>query len=81
MIIIIIIYIIIIIIIVVIISIIIIIIVIIIIIIIGTWSKKWVKWTYRCAKFVDLSMSSLSVFSYECSTFWDMISDIGIDKK
>ena len=57
------------------------IIIIIIIIIIGTWSKKWVKWTYRCAKFVDLSMSSLSVFSYECSTFWDMISDIGIDKK
>ena len=72
-------YIIIIIIIVVIISIIIIIVI--IIIIIGTWSKKWVKWTYRCAKFVDLSMSSLSVFSYECSTFWDMISDIGIDKK
>ena len=21
------------------------------------------------------------VFSYECSTFWDMMSDIGIDKK
>ena len=36
---------------------------------------------YRCVKFVNLSMSSLGVFSDECSTFLDMINDIGIDKK
>ena len=36
---------------------------------------------YRCVKFVNLSMSSLGVFSNECSTFLDMMNDIGIDKK
>ena len=32
-------------------------------------------------KFANLSMSSLGVFSDECSTFLDMMNDIGIDKK
>ena len=32
-------------------------------------------------RFVNLSMSSLGVFSDECSTFLDMMNDIGIDKK
>ena len=32
-------------------------------------------------KFVNLSMSFLGVFSDECSTFLDMMNDIGIDKK
>ena len=36
---------------------------------------------YRCVRFVNLFMSSLGVFSDECSTFLDMINDIGIDKK
>ena len=36
---------------------------------------------YRCVRFVNLSMSPLGVFSDECSTFLDMMSDIGIDKK
>ena len=36
---------------------------------------------YRCVKFVNLSMSSLGVFSDECSTFLDKMNDIGIDKK
>ena len=36
---------------------------------------------YRCVSFVNLSMSSLGVFSDECSTFLDMMNDIGIDKK
>ena len=39
---------------------------------------------YRCVKFVNLSMtsmSSLSVFSDECSTFLDMMNDIGFDQK
>ena len=36
---------------------------------------------YRCVKFVNLSMSSLGVFSDKCSTFLDMMTDIGIDKK
>ena len=36
---------------------------------------------YRCVRFVNLSMSSLGVFSVECSTFLDMMNDIGIDKK
>ena len=36
---------------------------------------------YRCVRFINLSMSSLSVFSNECSTFLDMMNDIGIDKK
>ena len=31
-------------------------------------------------KVVNLSMSSLGVFSDECSTFLDMMNDIGIDK-
>ena len=36
---------------------------------------------YRCVRFVNLNMSSLVVFSNECSTFLDMMNDIGIDKK
>ena len=36
---------------------------------------------YRCVRFVNLSMSSLGIFSDECSTFLDMMNDIGIDKK
>ena len=36
---------------------------------------------YRCVKFVNLSMNSLGVFSDECSTFQDMMNDVGIDKK
>ena len=36
---------------------------------------------YRCEKFVNLSMSSLGVFSDECSTFLDMMNGIGIDKE
>ena len=36
---------------------------------------------YRWVKFVNLSMSSLGVFSDECSTFLDMMNDIDIDKK
>ena len=36
---------------------------------------------YRCVEFVNLSMSSLGVFCDECSTFLDMMNDIGIDKK
>ena len=36
---------------------------------------------YRCVRFVNLSMSSLGVFSDECSTFLDMMNDISIDKK
>ena len=36
---------------------------------------------YRCVRFVNLSMSSLGIFSDECSTFFDMMNDIGIDKK
>ena len=36
---------------------------------------------YKCVKFVNLSMSSLGVFSDECSTFLDMMNDIGIDTK
>ena len=36
---------------------------------------------YRCVRFVNLSISSLGVFFDECSTFLDMMNDIGIDKK
>ena len=36
---------------------------------------------YRCVRFVNLSMTSLGVFSDECSTFLEMMDDIGIDKK
>ena len=36
---------------------------------------------YKCVKFVNLSMSSLGVFSHECSAFLHMMNDIGIDKK
>ena len=36
---------------------------------------------YRCVRFVNLSMSSLGVFSDECSTFLEIMNDIGIDKK
>ena len=35
---------------------------------------------YRCVKFVNLSMSFLGVFLDECSTFLDIMNDIGIDK-
>ena len=43
--------------------------------------KKKMGRNYRCVKFVNLSMSSLGVFCDECSTFLDMMNDIGIDKK
>ena len=36
---------------------------------------------YRFVKLVNLSMSSLGIFSDECSTLLDMMNDIGIDKK
>ena len=36
---------------------------------------------YRCVRFVNLSMSSVSVSSDECSMFLDMMNDIGIGKK
>ena len=36
---------------------------------------------YRCVKFVNLSLSSLGVFSHECFSFLDMMNDIGINKK
>ena len=36
---------------------------------------------YRCVKFVNLSVSSLGVFSNECSTFLEMMNDIDIDKE
>ena len=36
---------------------------------------------YRCVRFTNFSMSSLGVFSDQCSTFLDMMNDIGIDKK
>ena len=36
---------------------------------------------YRRVKFINLSMSSLGVFSDECSRCLDMMNDIGIDKK
>ena len=36
---------------------------------------------YRCVEFVNLSMSSLGVFSYDCPMFLEMMSDIGIYKK
>ena len=36
---------------------------------------------YRRVEFVNLSMCSLGVFSYDCPTFLEMMSDIGIDKK
>ena len=42
---------------------------------------KDMRSNYRSVKFVNLSMSSLGVFSNECSTFLEMMNDIGIDKK
>ena len=36
---------------------------------------------YGCVRFVNLSMTSLGVFSDECSTFLDMMDDVGTDKK
>ena len=36
---------------------------------------------YRCVKFVNLSMSSLGIFSDECSMILDMMNDISIVKK
>jgi len=36
---------------------------------------------YRRVKFANLSMSSLGVFSDECSTFLGMMNDIGFDKR
>ena len=42
---------------------------------------KEISRNYRFMKFVNLSMSCLGVFSDECSTFLDMMNDIGMDKK
>ena len=39
------------------------------------------NYVYICVRFVNLSMNSLGVFSDECSTFLDMMNDIGSDKK
>ena len=36
---------------------------------------------YGCGKFVNLSVSSLCVFSNECFTFLETMNGIGIDKK
>ena len=36
---------------------------------------------YRWLRFVNLSMSSLGIFSDECFTLLDMMNDIDIDKK
>ena len=47
---------------------------------IWTWSTEMSR-NYRCVRFVNFSMSSLGVFSDECSTLLDMMNDIGIDKK
>ena len=44
-------------------------------------SIKEMSRNYRCVKFVNLSLSSLGVYSDEYSTFLDMMNDIGIDKK
>ena len=39
-------------------------------------------WTdFKCVRFVNISMNSLGVFSDKCSTFLDMMNDIGIVKK
>ena len=63
--------------------IIVVIIIIIIIIICGSYLfyYYYYYYYYRCVKFVNLSMSSLGLFSAKCSTFLDMMNDIGIDKK
>ena len=42
---------------------------------------KDLKSDYSSVKFINLSMSSLGVLSAECSTFQDMLNDIGIDEK
>ena len=42
---------------------------------------KDMRSNYRCVKFVNLSMSSLGVFSNECSTFLDMMNDIALTKR
>ncbi len=31
-------------------------------------------------KFINLSMSSLGIFAHECSTFLDMLENVGLDK-
>ena len=42
---------------------------------------KDMRSNYRCVKFVNLSMSSLGVFSNECSTFLEMMNHIVIEKE
>ena len=42
---------------------------------------KEMRRNYRCVKFENLSMSSLDIFSNECSMFLDMMNDINIVKK
>ena len=42
--------------------------------------NKEMSRNYRCVKFVNLSISSLGVFSNECSTFLDMMNGISIEK-
>lgn len=42
---------------------------------------KDLKSDYSSVKFINLSMSSLGVLFVECSTFQDMLNDIGIDEK
>lgn len=42
---------------------------------------KDLKSDYSSVKFINLSMSSLGILSAECSTFQDMLNDIGTDEK
>ncbi len=35
---------------------------------------------FRQVKFINLSMSSLGIFAPECSTFLDMLENVGLDK-
>lgn len=39
-----------------------------------------VRSNYRCVKFVHLSMSSRGTFFNQCSTFLEMITEVGVDK-
>ena len=36
---------------------------------------------FKQVKFINLSMSSLGIFAHECSTFLDMLENVGLDKK
>ena len=36
---------------------------------------------FKKVKFINISISSLGIFAKECSTFMDMLTDVGFDKK